>query len=67
VRAEAVFDYRRPDEHGRVVDHRFGQAVHALDWLLTTADEPSARRSRPYAQPPPSISWHEPDDGGDSW
>lgn len=61
VRAEAIFDYRRPVEHGMVVGHRFGQAVNALDWLLTTADEPLVRWPRPYVQANPPNPWHEPD------
>lgn len=58
VRAEARFDYRRPTEHGQVIEHRFGAAANALDWLLAGVDEPpTARRDRPYAPP----VWHQPD------
>ncbi len=49
VRAEADFDYRRPTDHGGVVEHRFGHAINALDWLLVSArpltTNPIRRRS----------------------
>lgn len=61
VRAEATFDYRWPAEHGPVVEHRSGHAVHALGWLLTSAEEPSGDLPRPYAPPSPSDKLHKPD------
>ena len=61
VRAEAIFDYQRPAEHGPVVEHRFGHAVNALGWLLTSADGPSGARPRPYAPPSPSGKPHKRD------
>lgn len=45
VRAQAVFDYRFPIDHGSVVGHRFGIACNALDWLLYTHHETSPRSS----------------------
>lgn len=39
VRAVARFDYTRPLEHGRVLDHRFGRAEDALEWLVLSARE----------------------------
>jgi hypothetical protein len=48
VRAEAVFDYPRPAEHGAIVEHRSGHAINALDWLLTTADLDSDYGPHPY-------------------
>lgn len=61
VRAEARFDYRHPAEHGAVVEHRFGHATNALNWLLNSADTTGARLPRPYA--PHARSWppSEPD------
>lgn len=47
VRAEARFDYRHPTEHGRIVEHRSGYAVNALDWLLTTSNPTPARGGGP--------------------
>lgn len=51
VRAEARFDYRRPAEHGAVVERRAGYAVHALNWLLSDADTPSADCHGPTLRP----------------
>lgn len=52
VRAQASFDYRRPTEHGSVVEHRTSYAVSAVDWLLTTSSNaPTNVRSRPYIAP----------------
>lgn len=62
VRAEARFDYRRPAEHGAVVERRAGYAAHALNWLLSDADTPSRRLPRPYAAPNKPTHWREPDD-----
>ena len=39
VRAQAIFDYRSPTDHGAVIGHRFGIAWNALDWLLSTHHE----------------------------
>ena len=47
VRAEAIFDYERPAEHGPVVEHRSGHTVNALGWLLTSAAGPSSVRPPP--------------------
>ncbi|WP_020663232.1 hypothetical protein [Amycolatopsis benzoatilytica] len=49
VRAEAIFDYQRPTEHGPVIEHHSGHAINALNWLLTSADPRSGDRPRPYA------------------
>ncbi|WP_246127636.1 hypothetical protein [Amycolatopsis rhizosphaerae] len=38
VRVEADFDYRRPAQHGPVVEHRRGHAINALNWLLTDTE-----------------------------
>jgi hypothetical protein len=59
VRAEATFDYRRPAEHGPVIEHHSDHAVNALNWLLTSGDPPSGDLSRPYAS-------GEPDEQGDA-
>ncbi|TKG66260.1 hypothetical protein [Prauserella endophytica] len=61
IRAEATFDYRRPAEHGPVIEHHSGHAVNALNWLLTSADQPSGDLPRPYAAPDASD---EPGGGG---
>lgn len=53
VRAEARFDYRHPTEHGRIVEHRSGHAVNALDWLLTTSNPHASSWRRPYVAAPP--------------
>lgn len=55
VRAEASFDYTQPAEHGRVVEHRSGYAVHALEWLLTTSTTPAREPCSP-ADPASSAS-----------
>ena len=62
VRAKASFDYRHPAEHGPVVEHRFGYAANALDWLLLTADTSANELCRAYLPP----SWPGPqDESGD--
>jgi hypothetical protein len=61
IRAEATFDYRRPAEHGPVIEHHSGHAVNALNWLLTSADQHSGDLPRPYAAPDASD---EPGGGG---
>lgn len=33
VRARAQFDYRKPFEHGAIVEDKFGSPVAVLDWL----------------------------------
>ncbi|GDY31820.1 aminopeptidase [Gandjariella thermophila] len=48
VRAEATFDYQHPADHGRIVEHRSGYVLNALDWLLATSDVPAGSRRRPY-------------------
>lgn len=53
VRAEARFDYRHPTEHGRIVEHRSGYAVNALDWLLTTSNPHASSWRRPYVAASP--------------
>jgi hypothetical protein len=40
VRAIAQFDYDQPTHHGPLVDHRFGLALNAFDWLIATAPAP---------------------------
>lgn len=51
VRAVATFDYRRPFDHGPVVEERFGHAANALDWLLATANP---HLTGPGTTPPPT-------------
>jgi hypothetical protein len=55
VRAVAEFDYHQPTNHGEVIDHRFGAAGNALDWLLHTRaemyEQPPAGPVRPYTDP----------------
>ncbi|MQA08008.1 MAG: hypothetical protein GEU98_05525 [Pseudonocardiaceae bacterium] len=66
VRAEATFDYRRPAEHGPVIEDRTGYAVNALNWLLADTDPPLSPRRRPYAPPPnPARRWRWPHDDVD--
>lgn len=51
IRAEARFDYRRPTEHGPILEQRSAYAVNALDWLLATSDTPANSWERPYLPP----------------
>lgn len=51
VRAVADFDYRRPFDHGPVVEDRFGHATNALHWLLATTDRATCGH-RPYVPAP---------------
>lgn len=45
VRTEALFDYLHPAEHGPVIEHRFGHALNALDWLLAEPLSGELRRA----------------------
>jgi hypothetical protein len=65
VRAEATFDYQRPLDHGRIVEHRSGYAVNALDWLLATSDTPASSLPRPYVPPPTAAQPGWPADDAD--
>jgi hypothetical protein len=67
VRAVARFDYRQPADHGPVVEHRFGAASNALDWLLAGVEEPLPSLRRPYAPPAAPSPWTDPNDGADDW
>lgn len=65
VRAEARFDYHHPAEHGRVVEHRSGYAVNALDWLLSTSNTHASSRWRPYVPPAGATEPSGPRDDAD--
>lgn len=51
VRAVAEYDYRRPFDHGPILDSRFEHALHAFAWLIDVPSE--VRRSRAYLPPMP--------------
>lgn len=64
VRALAHFDYDHPTDHGALIDHRFGCAANAFDWLIASATMPGPPLGHLYVDSDPPTAWPDPDE---SW
>jgi hypothetical protein len=61
VRAEALYDYSRPFDHGEIVGNHVSYVTAAVDWLLHSSPElePETERDSPQTRQYPDAQPHQ--------